>query len=88
MKNIALLAISGAALFASVGAGSAQYYPDRPGVYFGQRYERDYDRPRYRERYRDERRGERYRGRRYNTWNGCPPMYTVQDGVCKPYTGR
>jgi hypothetical protein len=26
--------------------------------------------------------------RRYNTWNGCPPRYTIQDGVCKPYTGR
>jgi len=26
--------------------------------------------------------------RRWNTWNGCPPNYTVQDGVCKPYTGR
>jgi len=26
--------------------------------------------------------------RRYNTWNGCPPRYTVQDGQCKPFTGR
>jgi len=26
--------------------------------------------------------------RRYRTWNGCPNGYTVQDGVCKPYTGR
>ncbi len=34
--------------------------------------------------------GQRYiqPSRRYNTWNGCPPRYTVQDGVCKPYTGR
>jgi hypothetical protein len=23
----------------------------------------------------------------WNTWNGCPPNYTVQDGVCKPYRG-
>ena len=23
----------------------------------------------------------------YNTFNGCPPMYTIQDGVCKPYRG-
>jgi hypothetical protein len=23
----------------------------------------------------------------YRTWNGCPPYYTVQDGVCKPYRG-
>jgi len=28
-----------------------------------------------------------YRGGGYNTWNGCPPGYTVQDGICKPYRG-
>lgn len=28
-----------------------------------------------------------YGGRRYNTWNGCPRNWTVQDGVCKPYRG-
>ena len=22
-----------------------------------------------------------------STWNGCPPHFTVQDGVCKPYRG-
>ena len=22
------------------------------------------------------------------TWNNCPPNFTVQDGLCKPYTGR
>jgi hypothetical protein len=21
------------------------------------------------------------------TFNGCPPRYTIQDGVCKPYRG-
>jgi hypothetical protein len=26
--------------------------------------------------------------RRNRTWNGCPNGYTIQDGVCKPYTGR
>jgi hypothetical protein len=25
---------------------------------------------------------------RWGTRNGCPPRYTVQDGLCKPYTGR
>jgi hypothetical protein len=25
---------------------------------------------------------------RWRTGNGCPPNYTVQDGLCKPYTGR
>ena len=24
---------------------------------------------------------------RWHTYNGCPPRYTVQDGVCKPYRG-
>jgi hypothetical protein len=25
---------------------------------------------------------------RFRTWNNCPPNYTVQDGLCKPYRGR
>ena len=24
----------------------------------------------------------------FKTFNNCPPNYTVQDGVCKPYRGR
>ncbi len=24
----------------------------------------------------------------YKTWNNCPPNFTVQDGLCKPYRGR
>jgi hypothetical protein len=28
-----------------------------------------------------------YYPQRWHTWNGCPPYYTVQDGVCKPYRG-
>jgi hypothetical protein len=24
----------------------------------------------------------------FKTWNNCPPNFTVQDGLCKPYTGR
>jgi hypothetical protein len=23
----------------------------------------------------------------FNTWNNCPPNFTVQDGLCKPYRG-
>jgi len=23
----------------------------------------------------------------WDTWNGCPPNYTIQSGVCKPYRG-
>lgn len=24
----------------------------------------------------------------FRTFNNCPPNFTVQDGLCKPYTGR
>jgi hypothetical protein len=24
----------------------------------------------------------------FKTWNNCPPSFTVQDGLCKPYKGR
>ena len=26
-----------------------------------------------------------YYGGGYRTWNGCPPDWTIQGGVCKPY---
>lgn len=52
----------------------------------------------YRDRYRDrDHYGDRHRGEgqryyppnpRWHTPNGCPPQFTVQDGLCKPYTGR
>jgi hypothetical protein len=45
---------------------------------------REYDRPReYDRRYRG---GQNDEPRRQPS--KCPPNYTVQDGVCKPYTGR
>jgi len=25
--------------------------------------------------------------RQWRTWNNCPPNYTIQDGLCKPYRG-
>ena len=28
-----------------------------------------------------------YRGGGGGTWNGCPPDWTIQGGVCKPYQG-
>jgi hypothetical protein len=45
------------------------------------RYDRYYDNQRYAHQYIRGPNG------RYNTWNGCPPNYTIQDGVCKPYRG-
>jgi len=53
-------------------------YPYRRHYNDGYRYNNGYDAYGY------------YRGpyqRRWNTWNGCPPNYTIQDGACKPYRG-
>ena len=83
MKKFALLALVGAALFATSGAASAQYYGPGVGVYIAP--QRDYDEPRY---YRRDR--ERYSDydRRYDRQaRSCRRGYTVQDGVCKPYRG-
>lgn len=53
----------------------------RPNYHRHSRYDRYYDNQAYAYQY--------YRGpdRRYRTWNGCPPNYTIQDGRCKPYRG-
>jgi hypothetical protein len=72
---------------------------DEPG--YG--YRRDYGPPQYRGDYGPVDRGPGLRldlgGRRdearysppnpaFKTWNNCPPNFTVQDGLCKPYRGR
>ena len=95
MKTLGLLTLAAVAVLTTAGGASAQIFYSGPGYgpHVEPRYERDYDRPRYErdydrrryrrdDRWRDDRRG--YRG----TWNGCRPNWTVQDGVCKPYTGR
>ena len=71
MMKFALLTLAAAALFATASAASAQYYGPGFGVQIEPRYERDYDERRYFRRNARE----------------CPPNYTVQDGVCKPYRG-
>ena len=53
------------------GAGPA--YEPAPDPYY-----RAYGRPSVREYYRPG---------RFQTWNGCQPQWTVQDGLCKPYRG-
>ena len=59
------------------------YYSDSGvRVYVGPRYRHHRY---YRHRYYDD--YAYYPRSRYRTWNGCPPRYTVQDGVCKPYRG-
>jgi hypothetical protein len=86
MKHLGLIVLTCVSLAGTVGGAAAQpwgYYDD----------DRPYYRHRYRERYYDDDgdryyRGREYRERRgYRTWNGCPPGFTVQDGVCKPYRG-
>jgi hypothetical protein len=72
---------------------------DEPG--YG--YQRNYGPPQYRGDYGPVDRGPGLRldlgGRRdearysppnpaFKTWNNCPPNFTVQDGLCKPYRGR
>ena len=102
MHKIALSALAAAGIL--VGPASAQTYYSGPGygVHIEPRYEREYDEPRYHRRWDgDERRY--YRRERavfadpghpygYNHNYGDPrcgrPNYTIQDGVCKPYTGR
>ena len=81
MNRLTLLTLAVAALFATVGAASAQMYNSGPGygMHMDQRYDRNY---------RRDNDDWRYRGRHHRrTANGCPPHYTVQDGVCKPYRG-
>ena len=82
MKKFALLALVGAAPFATNGAASAQYYGPGVGVYIGPperattngvigmigNDDSDYDRRHYRHAI-------------------CCQRYSVQDGVCKPYRG-
>jgi hypothetical protein len=95
MKHLALAVLTAASLAGTAGVASAQpwiggFFDDDRG-----RYERRYNRERHyynRDRYdrrRDYREGRGYRdGRGYRTQSGCRPGFTVQDGVCKPYTGR
>jgi hypothetical protein len=88
MKKFALLALVGAALFATNGAASAQYGPG-VGVYIGPP-ERGYDERRYRydrERYSDYDRRHYDYDRRHYRQATCRRGYSVQDGVCKPYRG-
>lgn len=88
MKKISLVLLAGASLLGTATAASAQFYyydggPSYvdPGPSYG---------PRYRERYYDDDDDRYYRRdyrRRYRSRNVCPPHYSVQDGICKPYRG-
>jgi len=84
MKKFVLLALVAAGIMFTACTASAQMYYSGPGYgpHIEPRYDRDYDERRYRrERDRD------YYERHYHPAAQCPPNYTVQDGVCKPYRG-
>jgi hypothetical protein len=92
--------VAGAATLTLAGTTPAEaqgFYIDGPGIHVGvgERHHRGDSRD-YRE-YREHRRGygayaadpvHPYGYRHNYGVAGCPFNYTVQDGVCKPYTGR
>lgn len=69
-RTLAALGLAGAAVIGGA-APAAAFYISGPGfhVWVGHHHPRYYN----------------YYGGGWNTWNGCPPNYTVQGGVCKPY---
>ena len=76
------------------------YYPpqyrvlpqEEPGYYYRPQYQRDYKPPvergpQMRFDLRDEEARYTPPNPNFKTWNNCPPNFTVQDGLCKPYRG-
>ncbi len=87
MRMIAKIAVAlgfaGATALAVTAPAQAQVYFNAPGVHIGiGPPHRQYSGPRYYDYYPGPGGGDGW-----NTWNGCPPAYTIQDGVCKPYRG-
>jgi hypothetical protein len=82
MRKIVLATLAAAALFATGSAASAQIYYSGPG--FGAHIGPRYEEPVYRRGWH------RHHDRRYYRARSgtCRPGFTVQDGRCKPYTGR
>lgn len=90
MKKLVLIALASAVISVSAGAASAQVYYSGPGfsAQIGPRYDDGYERRRYRDDRRYYRNENRYDRRSQRSGRRCPYGWTVQDGVCKPYTGR
>jgi hypothetical protein len=85
MRKLVLIALAGAALFGAVNISTTTPVSAQ-GIYIGPGYvgpaHRRYVAPRY--RYARPRYVQPYRPAYRQQ---CPPRYTVQDGVCKPYRG-
>jgi hypothetical protein len=104
LLGIAALTAVSTTADAADGCGRGWYYNGRRCVPMdepGYGYRGDYGPPRYRDDYGpvgpglrldlDGRRDEaRYSppNPAFKTWNNCPPNFTVQEGLCKPYRGR
>ena len=102
MSRILLAAVAALAVISTVaeaedGCGRGMYYNGRrcvpqDGPGYGGPYGRDYGPAGA--QLRLDLGGRRDEGRyappnpRFRTWNNCPQNYTVQDGLCKPYSGR
>jgi hypothetical protein len=71
IATVALSFIGAAAIGTTVPVHAQGFYFDAPGVHVG------VGGPYYHRHYYN------YYGG--GTWNGCPPDWTVQGGVCKPY---
>lgn len=80
-KPALVLGFAGALSLTAIAPAAAQININVPGlhVHVGRHHHRHYYAPPPAPYYG-------YRGG-YNTWNGCPPNFTIQDGVCKPYRG-
>ena len=76
-KTAVALSFVGATAIATTATAQAEgFYFNAPGIHIGVGYPH-YHRPYY----------NYYGGGGWNTWNGCPPMYTIQGGNCAPYKG-
>ena len=82
MKAALALGFAGAMALGTIAPVKADgFYINVPGVHVWVGPHRHYWGPRYYDYYPGA------VGGGYDTWNGCPPNYTIQDGVCKPYRG-
>jgi hypothetical protein len=80
---VSALFVGALAVASTAPAHADGFYFNAPGIQIGVGgpWQRHYGGPRYYDYYPGP------TGGGLDTFNGCPPNYTVQDGVCKPYRG-
>jgi hypothetical protein len=87
-KSALVMGFASVAALVAASPVNAQINIDVPGlhVHVGRHHHRYYPQPAPAPYYG----GGYYNGGGYyggGTFNGCPPRYTIQDGICKPYRG-